>query len=347
MIKKRIIRLISSLLIICIILGAGGYLYKLFSVRKGIVTSGYVSVYEKLEAGVPVNVLIVGDSIAQGTGASEGKSWAKLLMKQITDEYGSECNMTNVSMGGNTSIAGVVRERTIEESLEYDLAIICYGENDADDEAFASNYEAIIRGIKSQYGGCNIICVLESSQREYTNKINQIIEIADYYGIPVADTIAAFNNSGYAYEELVGAPDDLTHPNDLGHSVYCDAISEVIRNQVEASKTYDEKVRRYDHLVYFPKSEFSRVGISSFTIRVNPTVSDLAIYRSYITGNNDVKIYVDGQLITEESNEWNYGFSQAHIYQITSEPVDISKSITIKFSTYEQAKEFEGIALFY
>ena len=40
-----------------------------------------------------------------------------------------------------------------------------------------------------------------------------IQSICEHYGIPVADTIDAFNNSGKAYDDLSS---DGVHPNDAG-----------------------------------------------------------------------------------------------------------------------------------
>lgn len=82
---------------------------------------------------------------------------------------------------------------------------------------FSTNYESIIRAIRSRYPDCSIISILESSQREYTDKMTTIQSICEHYGIPVADTIAAFNNSGKNYEELSG---DGVHPNDAGQGIY-------------------------------------------------------------------------------------------------------------------------------
>lgn len=84
--------------------------------------------------------------------------------------------------------------------VDYDLAIICYGQNDGA-EGFSTNYEFIICAIRSKYTDCSIISILEFSQREYTEKMTTIQSICEHYSIPVADTIAAFNNSGKAYDE--------------------------------------------------------------------------------------------------------------------------------------------------
>ncbi len=345
--KKKTV--IVTVLAIISILVIGGIVYRgrRYVESTRIASENYISVYEKLSAGESVNVIIVGDSIAQGTGASDGKSWAKLLKAGIEEEYGVTCNMTNVSMGGNTSIAGIVREMALDDGISYDLAVICYGENDLDDEYFAANYEGIVRGIKAKYAGCSIISVLESSQREFTNKINQIIAIDEYYGIPIADTIAAFNESGHAYEELVGAPDDLTHPNDLGHEIYYETVSEVIREEVAKAKAFDDKTHKYDNFVYYPKSAFTKKGDSSFTIKVDPAVVEMAISRSFVPGENGLKIYVDGNLIVDESFEWSYGFEQPHITEVTEEPMSVTSEIKIEFANKAQADSFEGLALYY
>lgn len=73
-------------------------------------------------------------------------------------------------MGGNTSYAGYVRTMALNDGVDYDLAIICYGQNDAL-EGFSTNYEAVIRAIERKYSDCSIISTLESSQREYTEKM--------------------------------------------------------------------------------------------------------------------------------------------------------------------------------
>ena len=80
-------------------------------------------------------------------------------------------------MGGNASYAGYVRTMALNDDVDYALAIICYGQNDGAD-GFSTNYESIIRAIRSKYPDCSIISILESSQREYTEKMTTIQSIA-------------------------------------------------------------------------------------------------------------------------------------------------------------------------
>lgn len=338
--KKKILGI--SVILILVVVGVI-YYSKVSPVKE---TNVYLSVYEKIEAEVPVNVLIVGDSIAQGTGATPGNSWATLFTNWIKEKCGEDSVITNISMGGNTSYAGIVRENILDDDIDYDLAIICYGENDVDDDSFAPTYEGIIRGLKSKYGQCDIICILESSQREYTNKMNQIIDIAEYYNLPIADTIAAFNESGYKYEELVGAPDDLTHPNDLGHYIYFQTVQNVIETQIKKISVYSQSSTEYDSFLYYSKSDFKRIGLNKYRIDIEePITADIGIYRNYVSGENGLKIYVDDELIIDQNFDWNYSFTQAHIDKLTQEPAYIERSIVLEFSSTEQAQNFDGIVL--
>ena len=141
------------------------------------------SFYQKLSDEFDVNVLVVGDSIAEN-GQGE-KGWCTLLQNNLRKTYGNSVSFTNVSMGGNASYAGYVRTMALNDDVNYDLAIICYGQNDSTD-GFSTNYESIIRAIRSRYPDCSIISVLESSQKTYTEKMTTIQSICEHYSIPVA-----------------------------------------------------------------------------------------------------------------------------------------------------------------
>lgn len=190
------------------------------------------SFYQKLQDGFDVSILIVGDSIGATAGASsDATRWTNLLAAELRSKYGVRVSMTNVSMGGNTSYAGYVRTMMLDDGMtaeryqslsagerfeDYDLAIICYGQNDRE-ENFSMYYESIIRAIRQKYSKCSIISILESSQRDYTNKMREIQNLCSHYDIPVADTIWVFSDSGKSYEELAT---DGVHPNDEGQKIY-------------------------------------------------------------------------------------------------------------------------------
>lgn len=298
------------------------------------------SFYQKLADGFEVNVLIVGDSIAEG-GQGE-KGWCTLLQNNLRKTYGNRVSFTNVSMGGN---AGYVRTMALNDDVGYDLAIICYGQNDGTD-GFSTNYESIIRAISSKYPDCSIISILESSQREYTEKMTTIQSICEHYAIPVADTIAAFNNSGKAYDDLTG---DGVHPNEAGQEIYFETVKSVIEDNVAASTgkmadvdVINADVHRFDNFIWYGvDTDFKRIDDITFTLNASAS-GILGIDYTYELGDNKADIYVDGELFESPTVIFDYDFSQRHIL-VVSDDCTVENEIKVVFNSKEQADGFRGI----
>lgn len=304
------------------------------------------SFYQKLVDGFDVNVLIVGDSIGEGSGTqTDGQQWFKQLQTYLRTVNKSKVSVTNVSMGGNASYAGYVRTMALNDDVDYDLAIICYGQNDGLD-GFSTNYESIIRAIRSKYPDCSIISILESSQRTYTEKMTTIQSICEHYSIPVADTIAAFNDSGKAYDDLTG---DGVHPNDAGQEIYFETVKAVIDDNVTASTgkmtdtdVINADVHKFDNFVWYDaSSDFERVDDTTFTISVSAT-GVLGIDYTYESGDNKADIYVDGELFESPTVTFDYDFSQRHIL-VVSDDCTVENEIKVVFNTKEQADGFKGM----
>ena len=304
------------------------------------------SFYQKLVDGFDVNVLIVGDSIGEGSGTqTNGQQWFKQLQTYLRTVNKSNVSVTNVSMGGNASYAGYVRTMALNDNVDYDLAIICYGQNDGTD-GFSANYESIIRAIKSKYPDCSIISILESSQQTYTEKMTTIQSICEHYSIPVADTIAAFNDSGKAYDDLTG---DGVHPNDAGQEIYFESVKAVIDDNVAASTgkmadtdAINADVHKFDNFVWYDaSSDFERVDDTTFTISVSAT-GVLGIDYTFESGDNKADIYVDGELYKSPTVTFNYDFSQRHIL-VVSNDCTVKSEIKVVFNTKEQADGFKGM----
>lgn len=304
------------------------------------------SFYQKLVDGFDVNVLIVGDSIGEGSGTqTDGQQWFKQLQTYLRTVNKSKVSVTNVSMGGNASYAGYVRTMALNDDVDYDLAIICYGQNDGLD-GFSTNYESIIRAIRSKYPDCSIISILESSQRTYTEKMTTIQSICEHYSIPVADTIAAFNDSGKAYDDLTG---DGVHPNDAGQEIYFETVKAVINDNVTASTgkmtdtdVINADVHKFDNFVWYDaSSDFERVDDTTFTISVSATGA-LGIDYTFESGDNKADIYVDGELFESPTVTFDYDFSQRHIL-VVSDDCTVKSEIKVVFNTKEQADGFKGM----
>ncbi len=305
--------------------------------------------YQKLGRGQDVGILIVGDSIALGNGlSSTGQAWPELLKGYIEDKYHVACGLTNISMGGNTSYAGYVREMLLKSDERFDLAIICYGENDGSD-TLSLEYEAIIRGIRKRPDRCAIISVLESSQKKYTQKIRTIEEVAKHYDIPVADTIRAFSESGIPYEELTV---DKKHPNESGHKLYFEALKEIIDANAEAYQPFNEidvtpingAVSEYDSFYHIPAEAFDDKGSGILEVPVNGNMEGFpGIYHTFYPGEGKLSVYGDGNLYGEISLDWPYEFQEDYIYKLGEEKLRAFKSIRLEFSPQELQKGFKGL----
>jgi lysophospholipase L1-like esterase len=312
------------------------------------------SFYQKLSDGFDVNILIVGDSIGAGAGASANeKSWAQLLKEEIVSKYKVNVNLANVSMGGNTSYAGYARTMTLNDEVDYDLVVICYGQNDRD-ENFGLYYESIIRAIRSKYSKPAILCMLESSQREYTGKMETIKSIAAHYGLPVVDTIAPFVEH---YDELSV---DGVHPNDLGQTVYFETVMQTIEPLVENKQEVNtdayaaiyDQADVFDACTWYSSDDFTREG-NTFTLKTNADGEILGIDYTFVSGENHCKIFIDGVEYAAPEVSFDYDFSQRHIMVVNDwlngETIDVKDEIKVVFDEGDdgskQADGFMGIMI--
>ena len=291
---------------------------------------------------------LVGDSIGEGAGTeNDGQQWFKRLQSYLGTVNKASVTVTNVFMGGNTSYAGYVRTMALNDDTDYDLAVICYGQNDSDD-GFSMYYESIIRAIRNKYLNCSIISILESSQREYTEKMTTIQSICNHYSIPVADTIAAFNNSGKAYDDLTN---DGVHPNDVGQEIYYETVKSIIDNNVAASTGKREdvdvinaSVHKFDNFIWYATdTDFERVNDTTFILELDTSVSGImGIDYNFESGDNKADIYTDGKLYKSPTVTFNYDSSQRHIMVVGDECM-AEKEIKVVFNSKEQADGFQGI----
>ena len=315
--------------------------------------------YLKLASGEDINLLIVGDSIS-------AQDWSAEIADQIKWNFGAECNITNLSMGGNTCYAGYVRTM-IHADGDYDLAIICFVQNDPAED-FSIYYEAVIRAILEKNPGVEIIAVLESSQRTYTEKIKNIIELAEYYEIALADTIAAYDDSEYSYEAL--SPDGV-HPGELGKELYVDTVMDVLFDHVEKnvykelsfpgkstqeSQIYDRQ--KTESIVpamhpesavlgkcsFIPAELFSRIDDRSYSFYISDFKGVMGIYCARLPGNNHIQFFYNGEQIGEYSEEFDHTFLQEMIFLVDRNIHEISGTIDVVFNSTENAESFRGMA---
>lgn len=173
-----------------------------------------------------------------------------------------------------------------------------------------------------------------------------IQSICKHYGVPVADTIVAFNNSGKAYDDLTN---DGVYPNDAGQKIYYETVKAVIDENVAASTGKMEDVdiinadvHKFDNFIWYgADNDFERVDDTIFTLNASAS-GVLGIDHTYESGDNKADIYVDGELYESPTVTFNYDFSQRHII-VVSDDCTVEKEIKVVFNSKEQADGFWGM----
>lgn len=313
------------------------------------------SFYQKLSYGLDVNILVVGDSIGANSGASSSDNyWTNKLQRYIRDaymlnsKYGGTVKLKNVSMGGNSSYAGYVRTLCLDDEVDYDLIVFCYGQNDSIDK-FEIYYEAMVRAGRKKYPNASIISILESSQRDYTPKMKIIQDICASYNIPIADTIASFNSSRFEYDEL---SKDGVHPNDMGYELYFETVKNVIDENVKCGTgklgdvdLQNEGTSAFNKFVWYGKKGdaiFRRIDDCTYQISGISAHGIMGIDYAYQSGNNKAEIYIDGVLYKAPTVYFDYDFSQRRILVVGFD-LTVNEKIKIVFETKKQADEFNGV----
>ncbi|MCR4741003.1 MAG: SGNH/GDSL hydrolase family protein [Lachnospiraceae bacterium] len=304
--------------------------------------------YQKLATGRDVSILVVGDSIGAGAGSTDGNSWTELLENWIEQTYYCRCDIANISLGGNTSYAGYVSVMRLDNEASYDLAVICYGEND-DTGGFTKEYEAIIRALRLKYPQCALISILESSQKTYTEKIGDIKALADHYGYPVADMIAAFDNSGRSFDELCA---DDKHPNDEGYRLYFETLSSIISSKCDSFDEYsctetdplDPGVKEYDKFYYIPAENCIRTDDNTWTIDFNGSLTGkLGMDHELTGGGSSIGIIADNAPVTTVDFEWDDEKPLKTIHKIYDNDCTVTMGMKLSFTSKEMADAFHGL----
>lgn len=328
---------------LCIGIGILFLLLAFYMLGKMVGIEEDKNVYQKIVAGEEINILIVGDSIG---APSNDEAWSMLLKDYLEEKYGTIVNINNVSMGGNTSYAGFFRIMMLNDKEDYDLAIICYGQNDGE-KNFSMFYESMYKAIQEKFEDCSMISILESSQREYTYKMQTIMELAKYYNVPVADTISRFNNSSISYEMLT---EDGIHPNEEGHKLYFETIKDVIEEHLNfyevSEKRINSEIKKFNDTQAFKVDDFKRINDCTYEIKIESGHGIIGLFYDYVPGENKIEIYSDNLLLERVEFEWSAGFQQEHVDLLENE-YEIGNKIKIKFTNATQADSFQGLSISY
>ncbi|MBK7822352.1 MAG: SGNH/GDSL hydrolase family protein [Tessaracoccus sp.] len=191
-------------------------------------------------AGGVVHYVALGDSAAQGVGASHvGASYVALLGRRIAEATGRQVAITNLSVSGAVSGDVVASQlpALAELGLEPDIVTLDIGGNDVvfavDNtvESFARSFDEILDGLPagSFVGDVPwfIIPGLEQRSKAMARRAVELIERHGHHLVPIYDSMRQEGRLRY-YSKTAA---DWFHPNDRGHLAWADLFWE----RIEAS----------------------------------------------------------------------------------------------------------------
>ncbi len=205
--------------------------------ENGIVSYGNLSriakVMEKGRKGEDITVAMLGGSITQGSLSSTPKTcYAYHVYEWWKNQFkDSKITYVNAGIGGTTSQFGVARVESDLLKYNADFVIVEYSVNDVESDLFKETYESLIRKILTYPNEPGVLIVNNVQYNDGVNAQNIHNAIGKYYDLPMVsmkNSIYQEVETGRLKKEEI-TPDDL-HPNDTGHKLIGDIISNMLCN---------------------------------------------------------------------------------------------------------------------
>ncbi|CAM3898878.1 SGNH/GDSL hydrolase family protein [Mesobacillus zeae] len=197
-----------------------------FSPARG---KGEANVYDKISEGSNIRYLVIGDSIARGSGAETmDQRWYTKLEVLLKGDMGIVAKRQSLVQSGATAFEGIYRLQNAARLTNADLIFIFFGENDRKymgPEEFSFFYEKLLRDAKMKFPNAEIITITESPLKQ-PPFAKQIERISYHYGAKNIDMRKHFKDTGMLTEKLTS---DTVHPNGKGYQLYANAIFNLLK----------------------------------------------------------------------------------------------------------------------
>lgn len=203
----------------------------------------------KLQAGKPIKLVVLGDSISAGAAASGyfhgppfQPPYAELVPKALEKLYGNTVTLKNLSVGGKRSEWGIEMAPAVAAEKP-DLVIVAFGANDATFGVPAATYARNIRNIietikqKAPETDFLLIATMLANPEWGSAKPLLCIQYRDALarmvrpGIAMADMTSLWAQllERKKFVDLSG--NGINHPNDFGYRVYAQVIVQMLSNK--------------------------------------------------------------------------------------------------------------------
>ncbi|MFT7772086.1 GDSL-type esterase/lipase family protein [Roseateles sp.] len=189
------------------------------------------AVMQRLQAGEPVTVAVLGGSITTGYAAQppRERGWAALLARSL----GPKVRLVNAGVSGTDSAAGVQRLQPHVLDAQPDLVIVEFGVNDQwlDPAVRGSSFEAILRRLLgAKKPPAVVVLGLTQQGNQARDAVDGQLELAARYGLTTLDFGRWMQARVDAGEDRWATLyDEPVHPNATGHQRIALALAETLR----------------------------------------------------------------------------------------------------------------------
>ena len=305
------------------------------------------NLYKKLAEHRTINILIIGDDIGNGSSVNDQNKWENVLTNQLNQKYQSTFSVNTLQEPSSNIVEGWInynKYMSKNSSSQFDLIFVCFGQYDQNQvelKEFHMIYEKLLRQIMVSQTKAEIIPIIENSLSTNNGYATDIKDLANYYGLSVADMVNAFQLN--KNQDLVS--EDNVHPNNAGYQKYASLIYSIIQNGVNVQKSISYTQKSYcfsdtskvDNLKFINTSnnvhEFTlKGGIYSAenkgsAISFSGSGSIIYVYYKAAPNGGIFQIYLDGKY-EAEVNTKSSG-SVAQIYMIQGNIVGSNHELTI------------------
>ena len=307
--------------------------------------AGSQGAYQMLKSKQPLNLLVVGDATAAGKGASqEENGWPELLADGFERRFGSQVNLNKAAMDHASvySTYAQVMETGQDEQDSYDMAIICCGSED-DENDFGPAYEAVIRAIHKKYPACTVLAVKEHGLAEGSAIEEAQDQINKAYKIRAVDMREAFADQGDQLQDEAG------YPNDAGHRKYAQILFATVYRQVEKG-SQDQTADRepvlkesasYENYSCYGPDQFQRVSNVTYELKTGPLTGMLGI--DYLAYDRDESVVLGLDQQSFALSAVNLSSDSQRLIRLVKRDFTVNDKITVTFRDKDQADAFGGL----
>ncbi|MGU3411296.1 SGNH/GDSL hydrolase family protein [Microbacterium sp. M1A1_1b] len=192
---------------------------------------------ERLHHEGQLTYLAIGDSAAQGVGASvPSRGYVGLLARRIRHRSRMTLRVVNLSVSGATTWGAKEDQLPKLQGFTPDICTVSIGANDIADfhpDKFERNLRAIYGAVPSHAVVAELPCMFAPDRERKVAVANEIVHrVADELGLTVAPLHAITKRVGIR-RTFFNSYGDLFHPNDRGYEVWASAFEPAIDARVD------------------------------------------------------------------------------------------------------------------